>query len=361
MTYATELDWMSNQPTNDDWPEWHAYGVDQGWVGGPPEPPETATATPVHSVSVTDDAGMDAADLLAMELAPLKWVVPGLLPEGTTILVAPPKVGKSCLVYQVVTEVALGGDLFSERVAGGSALYLALEDGKRRGQDRLRAALDGRTMPRGRLTVRWSAPKIGAGLEELIGDWLDTHPDAAVVAIDTLGKVRPKSSGRQSAYDVDVQDIGRLQELFRDRSVALVLVHHTNKTSTDDFVEQVSGTYGVAGSADTIINVHRKRNEAYGTVTVTGRDVADNRLAVRFDEMVWTEAPEALSDASFNRTEVFKAVKAMQPTWPKKVADRLDLKRQNVQNMMTALKDDGALMQTTNGYVVVETQHRESS
>lgn len=56
-------------------------------------------------------SGIDAADLLALELAPLRMVVPDLLPEGMTVLASPPKVGKSCLVYQLAVEVALGGEL----------------------------------------------------------------------------------------------------------------------------------------------------------------------------------------------------------------------------------------------------------
>ena len=332
------------------------------WSSGHAQPdgaPTTTTATRLRALELVEAQGViDAADLLAMELPELRMIVPDLLPEGTSVLVAPPKVGKSCLVYQIAVEVSLGGSLFDERVESGSVLYLALEDGMRRGRDRLLAVLGGRTLPRGRLDVRWDAPRIGAGLEEEIETWLDAHADAAVVAIDTLGKVRPKTATRASAYDVDVQDIGRLQNLFRDRAVALVIVHHTNKGSSDDFVSQVSGTYGVAGSVDTIINVQRKRSDAFGTITVTGRDVADNRMAVRFDELTWHAAPNALSDASISRVEVFRTVQALQPTWPKKVADALDLKRTNVQNLMTALADEGALMRTAKGYVVAEGHHQ---
>ena len=153
-----------------------------------------------YGSSVAEPAkGIDAADLLALDLPPLRMVVPGLLPEGTTVIASPPKVGKSCLVYQMAVEVAIGGTLFGQRVDTGSVLYLALEDGQRRGQDRLRAALGPRTLPRGRLEVRWSAPAIGEGLEEELTAWLDTHPDAALVAIDTLQKVRQRTSGKRGA------------------------------------------------------------------------------------------------------------------------------------------------------------------
>ena len=180
-------------------------------------------------------------------------------------------------------------------------------------------------MPRGRLEVRWGARHIGAGLEEDIAAWLDAHPDAALVAIDTLGRVRPGSDGRRNAYEVDVEDLGRLQGLFRDRPVALLIVHHTNKDSRDDFLALVSGTYGLTGSVDTIIVIRRKRLEAFGTIAVTGREVAESELAARFDGMTWQEAPDSLAEASFQRIEVYRVIEEAGPIFPKAIADRLGL------------------------------------
>ena len=297
--------------------------------------------------------GMDAADLLELDLPPLRWIVPELLPEGTTVLAAPPKVGKSTLVYQVGVECAIGGELFNRRVTPGSVLYLALEDGRRRGQERLRAALEGRTMPRGRLEVRWSCRNIGEGLEEDVADWLDAHPDAVLVAIDTLGKVRPRSSGRRNAYEVDVEDLGRLQALFRDRAVALVIVHHSRKASSDDFLTSVSGTYGLTGSADTIVVVQRKRLERFGSIVVTGRDVPDAELSVQFDGL-WRDAPVALSVASFERAEVYRVIEELGPIFALGIATKLGdpERRPSIQNMVTKLADDGAVIRTGKGYVV---------
>ena len=314
---------------------------------------------PADVVDVRPMIGMDAVDLLELDLAPLRWIVPDLLPEGTTVLAAPPKVGKSCLVYQVAVEVAIGGELLDRRAAPGSVLYLALEDGRRRGQARLRLALGGRTMPRGRLEVRWGARNIGAGLEDDISSWLDEHPDAAMVAIDTLGKVRPRSNGKRNAYEVDVEDLGRLQALFRDRPVALLIVHHARKdASGDDFLATVSGTYGLTGSADTIAVIRRKRLEAFGTIVVTGRDVPDAEVAVRFDGM-WHTAPGALAEASFERTEVYRAIEELGPIWPKALAEKLGIEsRTSVQNMVTKLADAGAVARTTKGYVTAESLAR---
>jgi hypothetical protein len=304
--------------------------------------------------------GIDAADLLALELPPLQWIVPDALPEGTTIVAAPPKVGKSCLVYQIAVEVALGGELLGRRVASGSALYLALEDGQRRGQQRLQTALGNRTLPRGRIEVRWSARKVGDGLEDDLARWLDEHPDARFVAIDTLGKVRGQTNGRRNAYEVDVEDLGRLQDVFRDRAgIALVVVHHSRKETGDDFLANVSGTYGITGSADSILVVKRKRMEAFGELVVTGRDVPEAEIPVRFDGFLWHEAPASLSAASFERTEVYRVIDAEGPIFPSAIADRLGRTepsaRSSIQQMVGKLVQDGAVARTGRGYVATNT------
>lgn len=314
-----------------------------------PADPEKAQET----IRKAAEAGrVDAADLLGLSLPPLRMVIPGILPEGTTVLASPPKVGKSCLVYQMAVEVAIGGALFGERVAPGSVLYLALEDGQRRGQARLRAALDGRTMPHGRLEVQWAAPVIGSGLEESIETWLDEHPDAALVAVDTLQKVRKGGTGNRNAYEVDVEDLSRLQALFRDRSVALVIVHHSRKEAGDDFLASVSGTYGITGSADTIMVIRRKRLEAFGNIVVTGREIAETEVPARFDGLLWTQAPGAISEVSVQRREVYGVIEESGPLFAQAIATRLGLTRTSVQNMLTKMTNDGAIVATAKGYEV---------
>jgi hypothetical protein len=311
----------------------------------------TPTGRTLAVVRTWRATGIDAADLVLADLAPLRMIVPDLLPAGTSVVAAPPKVGKSCLVYQLAVEVSVGGELLERRAASGSALYYALEDGQRRGQARLLAALAGRTMPRGRLEIRWSAPKIGAGLEDEVERWLDDHPDAALVAIDTLGKVRPRADGRRSAYEVDVEDLGRLQERFRDRETALVIVHHARKEASDDFLASVSGTYGVTGSADTILVVRRKRLEAFGSILVTGRDVPDAEVPVRFDGLLWSTAPQSVTEASFERTEVYRVIEERGPIFPAAIARELDLERTSVQHMVGRLVTAGDVARTMKGYV----------
>jgi hypothetical protein len=187
----------------------------------------------------------------------------------------------------------------------------------------------------------------------LIGGWLDTHADARVVAIDTLGRVRPRSTGRRNAYEVDVEDLAALQNLFRNRPVALVIVHHARKEKGDDFLASVSGTYGITGSADTVIVVRRKRLETFGLLLVTGRDVPDAELAVRFDGLTWHSAPAGLPEASFERAEVYRVIEDRGPIFPAAIAEALGVSRTSVQNMVGKLVATGAVVRTMKGYGAV--------
>src|SRR5215212_685192 len=82
---------------------------------------------------------MSATELMRLELPPVKWAVPGVLPEGVAILAGKPKMGKSWLALGLCVAVAAGGRALGKiPVEQGAALYLGLEDQKRRLQRRLK-------------------------------------------------------------------------------------------------------------------------------------------------------------------------------------------------------------------------------
>jgi len=304
---------------------------------------------------------LDGVDLLSLDLPPVRMLVDGLLPEGTTVLAAPPKIGKSVLCYQLAVECALGGEFLGRRAQEGAVLYLALEDGKRRGQDRLRGALTGRRLPRGRLTVRWDSPAIGDGLEEMLDEWLSRHVDAVLVIIDTLGKVRKGSDGRRNAYEVDVEDLGRLQNLFRDRpGLGLLIVHHTAKRTDYDFVSAVSGTYGIPGSADTIITIKRQRLVEVATLDITGREIAECELAVRYVNMRWEPADDALPGMTPERHAILEGIRTYGPIQATALGRELRLGRGAVQYHIENLVHEGYISKILGGYVVSTTNRVES-
>ena len=79
-----------------------------------------------------------AAELQTMTFQPLKFLLPGLVPEGASLLVSRPKLGKSWFVLDIAIAIAAGRFTLGQRKpVQGDVLYLALEDGPRRLQRRI--------------------------------------------------------------------------------------------------------------------------------------------------------------------------------------------------------------------------------
>lgn len=219
----------------------------------------------------------------AQTFDPLRYAVPRIVPEGLTLHVGAPKVGKSWIVLAYALAVAAGGrTLGVVPVERRPVLMLALEDGDRRMQDRCRKLLEGAAIPAGfDYLTRIGA---GYGLLDTVGAWLARHRgQCPLVIVDTLGKVMPPSSPGESAYQRDYRVGTALKRLADDDpGTSLLVNHHDRKAQAEDFVDAVSGTHGLAGAADTIVVVQRARHDEAGLLHVTGRDVQEASYAVRF-------------------------------------------------------------------------------
>jgi hypothetical protein len=234
-------------------------------------------------------AGLRTGDWLdAQDFPPLRYAVPGILPEGSTLLVGPPKIGKSWAVLDLLLSIAAVGRAFGAIPTGEArpVLYLALEDGHRRLQDRCRKLLLGEAIPR---NFHYLTRIPHGHVLDVVAEWTDRTPDAAAVVLDTLGKVMPPAIMGESAYQRDYRVGGRLKLLADERAgLSLLTNHHDRKASSDDFVDSVSGTHGLAGSADTILVLTRNRQETEGILKITGRDVPEGEFALTLvDGVAW--------------------------------------------------------------------------
>src|SRR5207249_3149885 len=85
-----------------------------------------------------EEIEMSGAALMRKTFEPLREAVPGLLPEGLTVVAARPKFGKSILCLGIAGACALGGAVLGRlRVPAGDVLYVSREDGPRRTAKRL--------------------------------------------------------------------------------------------------------------------------------------------------------------------------------------------------------------------------------
>ena len=236
---------------------------------------------------------------------PLKEpVIDGLLYKGAYLFAGAPKIGKSFLVLQIAYAVSTGQAIWGYQVHRGAVLYLALEDQYRRLQERMARmfGVDGH----GDLMLAVAAKQLGQGLEKQMEYFLRRFPQAQMIVIDTLQKIRETAVDRYS-YASDYEIIGQLKTFADYHNICILIVHHTRKQPSEDSFEMISGTTGLLGCADGAFLLHKeKRTDHWAILDIVGRDQPDQRLRLLRNEEnltwmlegadceLWKEPPDPL-------------------------------------------------------------------
>ena len=294
-----------------------------------------------------------AVDLMNQDFPEPKWIVEGLLPEGLTLFAGPPKMGKSWLALSLCVGTASGGHALGKiPIERGEALYIALEDTPRRLQSRLRMMLNGERAPEGlHLATQWQ--RLDEGGLEMLENWLLGWPKCRLIIIDTLQRLRPPQQGNRGLYEQDYNTLVYLKTLADQCGVAIVVVHHLRKGSSNDPLEEVSGTTGLTGAADTIWTLKRDRGRADAVLFSTGRDIDESETALRFDKALglWV----LLGDASEYRTtherhEIIELLRQVgDPMRPKEISEALGKPSGAIRFLLSKLTEEGAIKKTGYG------------
>ena len=227
-----------------------------------------------------------AKELMAMEIPEPTWLVPSILPQGLTILSGKPKSGKSWMALGLALAISSGGYALGELALQGPrrVLYLALEDTKRRLQNRIKQ-LDVDVSDDLCIRNEWPAGEEGLAY---LDRWLDAFPTDLVI-IDTLARLRGEVIFTSDSYRLDYQDVSAIKTLADQYDTAIVCLHHNRKSTAHSKIEMVSGTFGVTGAADTVMVLLRKDQKTNGELYVIGRDVEEREFAIDFSpEDGWT-------------------------------------------------------------------------
>lgn len=229
--------------------------------------------------------------LLDQQYPPTRWIIEDLLPEGMSLLVARSKIGKSWLMLMAAMAIGWeGGTVLSKFAAyPGEALYLDLELPAKRTQRRVQTIIQGQNgvAPEG-LHLANSWPPLGSGGIRQLRDYLAANPRTRLVVIDTIAKLWPreiKSQGR-NAYHAEYELLSQVKRVADDHGVAIMALHHQNKVSPEDPLDRISGTAAMPAVADSIWILERRRAEDTGTLYVTGREVRERTLELRWDALV---------------------------------------------------------------------------
>jgi hypothetical protein len=239
----------------------------------------------------------NGADLLEMDLPEVRWAVLNLLPQGLAILAGGPKLGKSWLIYLICLAMGSGCRVLGHfQTPPAKSLYLALEDGKRRLQDRLKALCKNEPALKAGLSnvdfqINWPRFDDEGGLEKLEAYVEEkVREGLKLVVIDTLAKVGPKAKSKGlNAYEADSIIMTRIKSMADKHGICILIVTHLAKlrTSKDPF-DSITGSMGQFGTADTAMLLTRKRGAPSAILQTTGRDIEGHSYDLTWNDPGWS-------------------------------------------------------------------------
>lgn len=230
------------------------------------------------------------ADLQHKDFPEPKWIIPGFLAEGSTILGAKPKIGKSTFAANIALSVATGGKALGQfDVEMGSAFYISLDDtSERRLKHRIEKMLPG-------LGVSWPEkfryttkfPKADEGGLDVLRGTVERYPDTRIVIIDTMHKfLSGKRSISKNAYEIDTDRLTPIAEFATTAGICILLIHHTTKTKYLDPFDMLSGSIGVQGAVDDLMVMDRDHTGF--KLSMRGRTLEDRTVVLDRDPATYT-------------------------------------------------------------------------
>jgi hypothetical protein len=241
-----------------------------------------------------------------------------ILVEGTNILSAKPKLGKSWLALGMCIAVAKGEDFLGYKTRKCSTLYLDLETSESLQQKRLRKMLKGEPPP-SNFYLETETDSIENGFVDQIEDYLKQDPDIGLVVIDVFQIIRSTAkSVKETEYEHAYRDITPLNELSQKHHISIILVCHDRKAvDPDDPFSNILGSTGLQGAATQMTVMFRKRKDDPIHISVKGKTIDGlPELNVKLEDATWSivegvdtasrEKAELLSE--FNTSPIRKAV-----------------------------------------------------
>ena len=272
-----------------------------------------------------------AVDLMNKDIPePIVYVGVGeelpFLVEGTCILSAKPKLGKSWLVLSMCLAIAKGEDFLGYKTRKCSTLYLDLETGESLEQKRLRRALDDCNLPPN-FYIDQETLGIEHGFVEQIEHYLDEDPQIGVVAIDVFQLIRtPAKNSKENEYEHAYRDISPLNELAQRRHISIILVSHDRKAvDPDDPFSNILGSTGLQGAATQMIVMFRRKKEDPIHISVKGKTIDGlPEMNVKLEDAKWSvvegvsqaEMERSRLDAEFENSDIRRAIVEIMKTTP---------------------------------------------
>lgn len=198
-----------------------------------------------------------------------------LLSEGTTVLAAPPKLGKSwfcaCLGIALTTESPFLG-MPTKKC---HVLYCDLEQSERIKQKRIRMIIEEMNIdvPEG-FYIRDELQGINRGFKEQIEHDLASDPLIGVIIIDVFSYIETARKNTETEYQWTYKNFSIINEIAKIHHIAFILVLHTRKLHDPDhpFDNILGSTANQGASSHMIVLAKNKTSDSTIHLYAQGRE-----------------------------------------------------------------------------------------
>lgn len=266
----------------------------------------TPEREPERNPGIFDSFGFySVPDLSEEERRPPEFIIDGMIPCGMTFLSGAPKIRKTFMALQMAISVATGQPFLGHSTTKCDVAYLDLEGSKSRVSFRTERMTT--KIPRNVYITNTITERLADGLVDKLRQLHRERPSIRFIIIDTYSRARGsfKSFG-VNAYDADVALLEPIQRMALEENIAILFIHHDKKGAgfMSDSFERLSGTMGISGSADCVINIvaDGKRFDGKAMMEYTPRDAKGGEIKLVFDERFgeWQEVIEVKPDLRGN-------------------------------------------------------------
>lgn len=219
------------------------------------------------------------ADLVRQDFPPQKFLVDGLIPAGQLVMLGGRgKAGKSWLILQLIAAIDRGSPFLGRPTQRGRVLYLALEDGRRRMNQRPKIL---KWQPSTEIDIAFKVDKFDAGgqglahIRQAIAD-----KDYDLVVIDTLVKTLSGSADENNnTYMASI--CNDLADMAHDSGACILIVHHVSKQLVENPFDALRGASAIRDAYDAGMMLVRKHGAKEATIYTEARDFDAEDMTIK--------------------------------------------------------------------------------
>ena len=218
-------------------------------------------------------------DLMTDIIPPPRPIVEDLLHEGMLLFGGKSKRGKSWIMLDLALSVATGSRVWGHFSVPEPqpVLYVALEDGRRRIQQRLHDIRPG-ARTNGNLQLLYSFPLLSDGGMEKLRGYIESHRYRLII-IDVLARIEPATKRHSDTTYHDIYNLfAPLQDLHRQHPQCLAMITHLRKAEAEDIFDTLHGSVAYQGAPP--------QNSA-GVLHTRQNDGAEQSLHLSFSDGHW--------------------------------------------------------------------------